>query len=159
LCELPNVGEAVLVSTCNRVEVYAFARAIESGLAEVRSFLGSARGVDAETLAKHLYEHAGEEAVKHVFRVARALDSMVIGEPQILGQVKDAYGAAVRAGTAGPTLARFLERAFGVAKRVRSETRIAEGAASVSSVAVDLARTIFGELDGRIVLVVGAGKM
>ena len=159
LCELPNVGEAVLVSTCNRVEVYALARAGESGLAEVRSFLSAARGVDAETLAKHLYEHAGEGAVQHVFRVASALDSMVIGEPQILGQVKDAYGAAVRAGTAGPMMARFLERAFGVAKRVRSETKIAEGAASVSSVAVDLAQSIFGDLGGRIVLVVGAGKM
>ena len=159
LCELPHVGEAVLVSTCNRVEVYALARAGESGLAEVRSFLGAARGMDPEMLAKHLYEHAGEGAVKHVFRVASALDSMVIGEPQILGQVKEAYGAAVRAGTAGPMMARFLERAFGVAKRVRSETKIAEGAASVSSVAVDLAQTIFGDLGGRIVLVIGAGKM
>jgi glutamyl-tRNA reductase len=159
LCELPHVGEAVLISTCNRVEVYALARASESGLAEVRSFLGTARNMDAETLARHLYEHAGEAAVKHVFRVASALDSMVIGEPQILGQVKEAYGAAVRAGTAGPTMARFLEKAFGVAKRVRSETKIAEGAASVSSVAVDLAHTIFGDLGGRIVLVVGAGKM
>jgi glutamyl-tRNA reductase len=159
LCDLPHVGEAVLISTCNRVEVYALAQSGESGLAEVRSFLGAARNMDSETLARHLYEHAGEAAVKHVFRVASALDSMVIGEPQILGQVKEAYGAAVRAGTAGPTMARFLERAFGVAKRVRSETRIAEGAASVSSVAVDLARTIFGELGGCIVLVVGAGKM
>src|SRR5439155_13209785 len=96
---------------------------------------------------------------RHVFRVAAALDSMVVGEPQILGQVKDAYGAAVRAGTAGGWLARCLERAFAVAKRVRTETRIAEGAASVSSVAVDLAKSIFGDLAGRIVLLIGAGKM
>jgi glutamyl-tRNA reductase len=159
LCALPSVGEALVVSTCNRVEVYAVAHARESALAEVRSFLGATRGVDAETLSNHLYERAGDQAVRHVFRVASALDSMVIGEPQILGQVKEAYGAAVRAGTAGALLTCCLERAFGVAKRVRTETHIAEGAASVSSVAVDLARSIFGELGGRIVLLVGAGKM
>src|SRR5262249_3811836 len=159
LVDLPHVEEALLISTCNRVEVYAAARAPESGLAELRSFLGSARSVDGEALARSLYEHAGEAAVRHVFRVACALDSMVIGEPQTLGQVKEAYGAAVRVGTARSWLCRCLERAFTVAKRVRSETRIAEGAASVSSVAVDLAQSIFGELGGRIVLLVGAGKM
>jgi glutamyl-tRNA reductase len=159
LAALPHVGEALLVSTCNRVEVYASCGAAEPALAELRSFLGAARSVEAELLSRHLYEHAGEDAIRHVFRVASALDSMVVGEPQILGQLKEAYGAAARVGTSGGHLARTIERAFSVAKRVRSETRIAEGAASVSTVAVDLARSIFGELAGRIVLVVGAGKM
>jgi glutamyl-tRNA reductase len=97
--------------------------------------------------------------VKHVVRVASSLDSLVIGEPQILGQMKEAYGIATQAGSVGPLLGRCLERAFGVAKRVRSETAIARGAANVSSVAVELAGRVFGELEGKSVLVVGAGKM
>jgi glutamyl-tRNA reductase len=154
------VGEAVLISTCNRVEVYAAARAgATAAAAEVRSWLAQARRMDAERLSAHLYEHAGEQAVRHVFRVAASLDSLVIGEAQILGQLKSAYGAASQAGCVGPLLSRCLERAFGVAKRVRSETAIARGAANVSSVAVELARRIFGELAGKIVLLIGAGKM
>jgi glutamyl-tRNA reductase len=97
--------------------------------------------------------------VEHVFRVAASLDSLVVGEPQVLGQLKNAYGIATAAGNVGPVLARFLQRAFGVAKRVRTETAIGRGAANVSSVAVELAQRVFGALDGKTVLVIGAGKM
>src|SRR5690606_6507699 len=127
--------------------------------AEARSFLARSRGVAAEGLADQLFEHVEDGAVRHLFRVASALDSMVIGESQILGQLKDAYGAAVRAQATGPVLARSMEKAFQVAKRVRSETGISRGAANVSSVAVELARQVFNDLAGRGVLVVGAGKM
>jgi glutamyl-tRNA reductase len=159
LVKLPDVGEGMIISTCNRVEVIAAARSADRALAAVRRFLVENRGVGADALAEHAYEHAAQAAVRHVFRVAASLDSMVVGEPQILGQVKDAYGAAQKAGTIGPLLDRCLSRAFAVAKRVRSETAIAVGAASVSSVAVDLAERIFGKLDGRLVLVIGAGEM
>jgi len=157
----PDIEEAVILSTCNRVEIYG--SCAEPGLAaaaaSARSFLARSRGVAAEGLAGHIYERSDEQAIRHLFRVASALDSMVLGESQILGQLKDAYGAAVRAQSAGPILGRSMEKAFQVAKRVRSETGIARGAANVSSVAVELARRVFGDLHGKTVLVVGAGKM
>lgn len=165
LVELPSVGEAVLVSTCNRVEIYATTRAglgvasASAAVAEVRAYLASSRKIETEKLAGHLYERVGPDMVKHVFRVASSLDSLVVGEAQILGQLKAAYGVASSAGTVGPLLGRCLERAFGVAKRVRSETAIAEGAANVASVAVELAGRIFGSLEEKVVLLIGAGKM
>ena len=156
LQHLAAIGESMLLSTCNRVEVFAAAPDPSRAVVEVAAFLTQKGG---QSLADHLYDHVGAAAVKHVFRVASSLDSLVVGEPQILGQLKDAYQLAARAGSVGPLLGRCLERAFGVAKRVRSETAIARGAANVSSVAVDLAKRIFGSLDGKIVLVIGAGKM
>ena len=156
LQHLAAIGESMLLSTCNRVEVFAAAPDPSRAVVEVAAFLAQKGG---QSLADHLYDHVGAAAVKHVFRVASSLDSLVVGEPQILGQLKDAYQLAARAGSVGPLLGRCLERAFGVAKRVRSETAIARGAANVSSVAVDLAKRIFGSLDGKIVLVIGAGKM
>jgi glutamyl-tRNA reductase len=146
------VSEALLISTCNRVEVYGVG---EPGAAlRVREHL--LRKAD---VAAALYEHRGSAAVRHVFSVASSLDSLVVGEAQILGQLKAAYGVAGKTGTSGPVLSRALERAFGVAKRVRTETHIARGSANVSSVAVELAARVFGKLDGKHVLVVGAGKM
>jgi glutamyl-tRNA reductase len=159
IVRLPGVAEGLVVSTCNRVELVAAAQSQGHALPAMRRFLEESRGVDPEALAEHAYEHAGPAAVRHLFRVASSLDSMVIGEPQILGQVKDAYGAAQKAGTLGPLLDRCFARAFAVAKRVRTETAIAAGAASVSSVAVDLAERIFGGLEGRLVLIIGAGEM
>jgi glutamyl-tRNA reductase len=156
------VGEALLVSTCNRVEVYGVARAGGDAVGEVRRFLAQ-RGAAGDTRIADidgvLYDHRGNAAVRHVFKVASALDSLVLGEAQILGQLKTAYAQATAAGTSGPVLGRALERAFGVAKRVRTETAIARGAANISSVAVELATRVFGDLDGKRVLVVGAGKM
>lgn len=161
LLSSPELREAVVLSTCNRVEIYGASVAEEtsSAAAVTRNFLARSRGVSAEGLAEHLYERSGDDAIRHLFSVAGAVDSMVIGESQILGQLKDAYGAAVQAGAAGTLLGRSMDKAFSVAKRVRSETAISRGSANVSTVAVDLAKQVFGELDGKRVLVVGAGKM
>ena len=147
----PGVGEVMVVSTCNRVECYVYGEALE----EARHFFLS-RTREAEG---HLYERSGRDAVRHLFRVASSLDSMVVGEPQILGQVKEAYGLAASAETAGTFVSRLCNRAFATAKRVRSETEIARGAGSVSQVAVELVEKIFGNLENRAVLLVGAGKM
>jgi len=153
------VAETLLISTCNRVEVYGVAAPGHDTAPAVREFLAKSRGVKLSEVANELYEHRGPAAIRHVFRVASSLDSLVVGEAQILGQLKDAYRVARDAGTSGAVLSRCLERAFGVAKRVRTETTIARGAANVSSVAVELAAKVFGALAGKNVLVVGAGKM
>ncbi len=155
LVDETRLRELLLLSTCNRVEIYAGADD-PSASAAVRRWLDARAG---ESVASYLYEHRGESATRHVFRVASSLDSMVIGEPQILGQVKEAYAAAKASGVCGGLLDRCFTTAFGVAKRVRTETEIAAGSVSVSSVAGDLAKKIFGELEGRRVLLVGAGEM
>ncbi len=156
--QLP-VAEALLISTCNRVEVYGVAAPGGDGPGAVRAFIAEQRGVTMAAVGQHLYEHRGSAAVRHIFRVASSLDSLVVGEAQILGQLKDAFNFARKAGTSATVLTRCFERAFGVAKRVRTETAIARGAANVSSVAVELASKVFGDLTGKNVLVVGAGKM
>ena len=153
------VAEALLVSTCNRVEVYGVSKPGGDATGNVRRFLAEQRGLDVAEVADVIYDHRGSAAVRHIFNVASALDSLVLGEAQILGQLKDAYAVAGEAKTSGPVLGRCLERAFGVAKRVRSETSIARGAANISTVAVDLAKRVFNDLAGKHVLVVGAGKM
>lgn len=154
---LPGVGEAMIVSTCNRVELYAGVD--EPGAMEaLQRFLIDERQLPP-SLRSHLYAHGGNDALRHLFRVAASLDSMVVGESQILGQVKEAYAAALDAGTLGPVLQRAVPRAFALAKRVRTDTDVAKSSASIASAAVDLAAQIFGDLDGRHVLVVGAGKM
>ncbi len=154
---LPGVLEAMIVSTCNRVELYAGAEG-EGAQASLSHFLIEGRAL-SESLRSHLYMHDGEAALIHLFRVAASLDSMVLGEPQILGQVKEAFALASDHGTVGPLLGKALPRAFAVAKRVRTETDIARSSASIASAAVELAEQIFGDLAGRQVLVVGAGKM
>ena len=156
--ELP-VAEALLISTCNRVEVYGVAKPGADATSELRAWIAKRRNVRLADVGNALYERTGPAAIRHVFSVASSLDSLVVGEAQILGQLKDAYAFAGTAGTSGPVLSRAVERAFGVAKRVRTETLIARGAANVSSVAVELAGRVFGNLAGKNVLVVGAGKM
>jgi len=156
LCETTAVPEAVILSTCNRVEAWAIADAAR--LDDVSSFL-LAHGRRPATDVSLLYRLAGEEAVRHAFRVPSGLDSLVVGEPQILGQVKAAYRAAEEAGTLGPRLAALRNRALAAAKRVRTETGIGRHAVSVSHVAVELALKIFGQVRGVHVMVVGAGKM
>jgi glutamyl-tRNA reductase len=155
--EETGLGEAVILSTCNRVEVYG--RSGEDALDSVAAFLARYHGREPGEIAPHLYRLEGEAAVRHAFRVAASLDSMVMGEPQILGQVKDAYEAAEKAGSLGSVLNALRNRSIAAAKRTRTETAIGRNAVSVSHVAVELARKIFGELRDRAVLLVGAGKM
>lgn len=153
-----GLTEVMVVSTCNRVEIYGVAPDRERAHAALGT-LASLRAVDPGDLHGHVFTRAAHDAARHIFRVAASLESLVVGEPQILGQVKDALHHARESGTVGPVLDRCLSLAFKCAKRVRSETEIARGSASVPSVAVDLARTIFGELRDSPVLVIGAGEM
>jgi glutamyl-tRNA reductase len=155
-----SIDEGVILSTCNRVEVVAAASDSAMAYNEIGRFLAEqkphAHGV---ALTEHTYRYRGAEAVRHLFRVAASLDSMVVGEPQILGQLKQHYDAAQQAGSVGTILHRLFHRSFSVAKRVRSETGIGSGAVSVSSVAVDLAKRIFDRFDDKTVMLIGAGKM
>jgi glutamyl-tRNA reductase len=149
----------MILSTCNRVEIYAAAREIENAILDLKHFLSRYHALSLKEFEKNLYSFAGEEAVKHIFRVASSLDSMVVGEPQILGQIKSAYNIAVESKTSGLILHRLLHRAFHVAKRVRTETKIGDRAVSVSFVAVELAKKIFETLEKKTVLLIGAGEM
>jgi glutamyl-tRNA reductase len=149
--------EALLISTCNRVELYATSANPLGAMQEAKGTLAKRLG-DAAT-GDVLYQERGVDVVRHVFRVASSLDSLVVGEPQILGQVKEAFDAANEAGTMGTLLGRCFTQAFATAKRVRSETGIAEGTVSVSSIACELAKKIFGNLEGRQTLLLGAGEM
>src|SRR5215471_4960072 len=141
-----GVTEAVILSTCNRVEITLTTDDATDPEAIVDAFLADHKSVNAASIGPHLYRHEGREAIHHMFRVAASLDSMVLGEPQILGQLKTAYGAAKEAGAVCGWLEGLMTRAFGVAKRVRSETGIGQMAVSVSYAAVELARKIFGSL-------------
>jgi glutamyl-tRNA reductase len=156
----PSIEEGVIVSTCNRVEVIAAASDYRSAFSDIRLFLAQRRNHRGSgDLDEHVYTYQGSDAVRHLFRVAASLDSMVVGEPQILGQLKQHYHAAQEAGTVGTILHRLFHHSFSVAKRVRSETAIASRAVSVSSVAVDLAKRIFDRFDDKTVMLIGAGKM
>lgn len=156
----PAVQESVILSTCNRVEVVAAVSDAQTACHDMKIFLDEQRaGHGASSLEDHLYTYRGADAVRHLFRVAASLDSMVVGEPQILGQLKEFYDAARQAGTVGTVLHRLFHRSFFVAKRVRTETGIASRAVSVSSVAVDLAKRIFDSFDDKTVMLIGAGKM
>jgi glutamyl-tRNA reductase len=160
LAHQPGVREALILSTCNRVEFVTW-QDESAGPANpsLLRFLHEYFAIPANTVEPHLYEFREREAVRHLFRVASSLDSMVVGEPQILGQVKDSYTVAREVGAVSTTLEPLFQRAFSVAKRVRTETQIGSNSVSIASVAVDLARKIFGSLQGRTVLLVGAGKM
>ncbi len=151
--------EGLILSTCNRVEVVADGLQVEEGIERAREFLCDFHQLDPLRIQSHLYTYKQSDVVRHLFRVASSLDSMVLGEPQILGQVKNAFHAAQAAGTVGRTLSGLLNRAFSVAKRVRNETGIASSAVSISYAAVELARKIFNDLAGKTVLILGAGKM
>jgi len=152
----PGVAEGMIVSTCNRVEIFARAK---NGTCDLRSFVQNYYGFKPGEFEQYTFEHKEIEAVKHVFRVASSLDSMVVGESQILGQVKEAYATARAIGAVQSQLDALLSRAFQVAKKVRTETEIANSSVSVASVAVELAEKIFGTLKGKAVYLVGAGKM
>jgi glutamyl-tRNA reductase len=154
-----GVAEAMILSTCNRVEITLTTDDGADPQALVDQFLADRKAVATASIAPHIYRHEGRDAIHHLFRVAASLDSMVIGEPQILGQLKAAYAAAKDCGTVCGWLDGLITRAFSVAKRVRSETGIGQMAVSVSYAAVELSRKIFGSLANRTVMIVGAGKM
>jgi glutamyl-tRNA reductase len=162
LLHQPGIREGLILSTCNRVEIVTLqdeTPATPDNKANLLHFLHEYFAVPPHDIQPHLYEFREREAVRHLFRVASSLDSMVVGEPQILGQVKESYTIAREVGAVSTTLEGLLQRAFTVAKRVRSETQIGSSSVSIASVAVDLAKKIFGSLEGKTVLLVGAGKM
>ncbi len=163
LAQVHGIRESLILSTCNRVEFLTVQDRIHQGQPEQKPdllrFLNDYFAIPPATLRPHLYEYREREAVRHLFRVASSLDSMVVGEPQILGQVKESYIVAKEVGAVANSLDRLLQSAFTVAKKVRSETEIGSSSVSIASVAVDLARKIFGSLTGKNVLLVGAGKM
>lgn len=151
--------ESVVLSTCNRSEIYVASTEPDRARQELIAFLSDYHQLPPDLFAPHLFSHEDAAAAHHLFRVAAGLDSLVVGEPQILGQMKDAFQAAAERRCTGPLLSKTFHWAFGVGKRVRSETALGEGAVSVSFAAVALARKIFGRLEGRLVLVVGAGEI
>ena len=160
LRSFPSIQEGVILSTCNRVEVVAAVADSPAASSDITVFLNEQKARRSPgALDEHVYSYQGVDAVRHLFRVAASLDSMVVGEPQILGQLKEYYDAAQQAGTVGTILHRLFHRSFSVAKRVRTETGIGSGAVSVSSVAVDLAKRIFDRFDDKTVMLIGAGKM
>ena len=159
LVDREAITEVLIVSTCNRVEILAAGSEPEAGRDRLIAYLGAARRIDRPSLEEHVYTRYDRDAVHHLFRVASSLDSMVVGEPQILGQVREAYRIGVDAGTVGRNLTSLVQSAFAAAKRVRSETAIGANAVSVSYVAVELGRKIFGSLKEKTSLLVGAGEM
>jgi glutamyl-tRNA reductase len=150
--------DAVVLSTCNRSEIYATLER-DSDVEALTRFISNYHGLPHEEIARHLYVHRGVDVARHLFRVAAGLDSLVVGEPQVFGQVKGAYTLASDRGTTGALINRLFHAAFSAGKRVRTETGLSEGAVSVSYAAVGLAKKIFGALKGRTVLIAGAGEM
>ena len=159
LNDKPYVEECVILSTCNRIEIYAVSDNIEACLETIKDFLSEFHDVPKETFSPHLYYSIGHMAVRHLFKVASSIDSMVVGEPQVLGQVKDSYKVAAAQGTTGVILNRLFHTSFFVAKRIRTETGIGSHAVSISYVAVELAKRIFDDLSTRSVMLIGTGEM
>ena len=159
IVDATGIAEVVVLSTCNRAEIYTHSEAPWPMAETLSAFMSAFHDVPEPELAPHLYSRQGSDAARHLFRVVAGLDSLMVGEPQILGQVKDAFSIASERGFTGAALNRLFHRSFTVGKRVRSETGLGEGAVSVSYAAISLARKIFGDLAGRRAMVVGAGEM
>ena len=157
--ELSGVEEAIILSTCNRVELYANVSDALTASESIKDFLSQFHGIKRGSLDNALYIYDDTNAVRHVFRVASSLDSMVVGEPQILGQLKGAFDLALSKKTTGVLLNKLMKKAISVAKRVRTETKIAENAVSISFAAVELAKKIFTDLSKRVFMLLGAGEM
>jgi len=155
----PAIREAALLSTCNRVEMTVVTHDPDAAIARVHQWFADTAGMPLDQVVPHLYSHLTDEAVHHLFAVASGLDSLVLGEPQILGQVKTSYDRALAADTAGHILHRLYQHTFSAAKRARSETGIGKNTVNISSCAVDLAKRIFGDLTGKTVMLIGAGEM
>ncbi len=159
LSGIPGIEEAIILSTCNRVEIYSTVKDSDKAFAAVKFFLAEFHALNSSALDNALYLHKDQEAVRHVFRVGSSLDSMVVGEPQILGQLKDAFEFALEKKTTGILLNRLMKKTISVAKKVRTETKIAENAVSISFAAVELARKIFTDLQEKSFMLLGAGEM
>jgi len=159
LHQMEGILENLIVSTCNRVEIYSVVRAPEEGIRTVKTFLAAYHQMEVARLEEYLYTYEGEAAISHIFKVTSSLDSMVVGEPQILGQMKMAYRMACEGKTTGSLLHALMHKAFKVAKTIRTETGISRSAVSVSFAAVELAKKIFGSLQGKHVMILGAGEM
>ncbi|MBI4699024.1 MAG: glutamyl-tRNA reductase [Nitrospirae bacterium] len=155
----PGVHEIIILSTCNRVEIYSNVGDISSGPEHIKQFMSVFHTMPREVLDKALYVHSGRNAIKHIFRVASSLDSMVVGEPQILGQLKDAFDFALKKKSSGVLLNKAMKKAISAAKRTRTETKIGENAVSISFAAVELAKKIFEDLSARTFMLMGAGEM
>ncbi len=154
-----EVKENIILSTCNRVEIYAGVSGLDSGIESIKDFISNFHEVPRDLLDKSLYIHKGPAAVKHMYRVASSLDSMIVGEPQILGQLKDAYDSALKNKSTGVFLNKLMRKSVSVAKRIRTETKIAESAVSISFAAVELAKKIFDDLSTKSFMLIGAGEM
>jgi glutamyl-tRNA reductase len=154
-----GVRESLIVSTCNRVEIYASVQDSATGVDRIKQFISDYHGLSRELLDQSLYVYHDAQGVRHTFRVASSLDSMVVGEAQILGQLKDAFDISLKTKTTSTILNKLIKKAISVAKRVRTETKLAEGAVSISTAAVELAKKIFGDLEGKNVMLLGAGEM
>jgi glutamyl-tRNA reductase len=154
-----GIRESLIISTCNRVEIYASVEDSTAGIDRIKQFISDYHGLSREALDRSLYVYPDAEGVRHVFRVASSLDSLVVGEPQILGQLKDSFEISLKAKTTSTVLNKLLKKSIQVAKRVRTETRLAEGAVNISYAAVELAKKIFGSLEGKSVMLLGAGEM
>ncbi|MEA3428120.1 MAG: glutamyl-tRNA reductase [Thermodesulfobacteriota bacterium] len=159
LQKYPAISEVVIISTCNRVEVLMASANMSKAVDVVKTYIAEVKNLPVSQFEGSFYIYEGEKAVQHIFRVASSLDSMIVGEPQILGQIKKAYAAATDKKTSGVILNRLLHKTFFVAKRVRSETGIGDHAVSISYAAIELGRKIFGSLEGKKVLLIGAGEM
>jgi len=157
--ESASINEVVILSTCNRVEILMAASDKSEAVETAKRHLSEFKNVHLSQFQNSIYIHEGDEAVRHIFRVASSLDSMMVGEPQILGQIKEAYFNATKRKTSGVILNRLLHRTFFTAKRIRTETGIGDHAVSISYAAIELARKIFGQLEGKKVLLIGAGEM
>jgi len=159
LMSYEGIRESLIVSTCNRVEIYASVQDSSQGIDRIKQFISEYHGLSRESLEDSLYVYPDAQGVRHTFRVASSLDSLVLGEAQILGQLKDAFDISLKSKTTSTILNKLIKKAISVAKRVRTETRLAEGAVSISTAAVELAKKIFGDLTGKTVMLLGAGEM
>lgn len=159
LKEYDSIEENLILSTCNRVEIYAAVRDISAGFNSIQNFICNFHKIRQNDIKNHIYLFTGIEAIRHLFRVVSSLDSMIIGETQIFGQVKDAYFKARGCKTVGKNLIGLFEEAIKAGKMVRTETKIGKGVVSISSTAVELAKKLFESLGGKTILIIGAGKV